>query len=52
MLRYQQPQPTSPPENIVTMAPPPLVQNHAETLLLLVVYWQIKYCQIAEVSAH
>ncbi len=33
------------------MAPSPLVQNHAETWLVFVVYRQIKYRQIAEVSA-
>jgi hypothetical protein len=31
---------------------PPLVQNHAEIGLVLVGYWQVKYCRIAEVSMH
>ncbi len=40
-----------PMKNIVTMAPPPIVQNHANTWWEIVRHWQKKYWQIAGVSA-
>jgi hypothetical protein len=38
--------------NMVTMAPPPLVQNHAKTCQGWGRHWRKKYQRTAGVSAH